>query len=220
MIRRRHLVVASISVTLVGTAHADAWAEDRFIVEAFLGASASFDTNLELTQAGQPVLEFTGQYESRSFEFPLYYALRLGGYAGVWGIELQLVHHKVHLSNPPSDVQQFEISHGFNLLTANGLIRSWPVDVRLGLGVVVAHPESIVRNQIGSQDGGIFGNGYHLTGPAFVAGVGRAFPLASRLVLIPEVFVSAARVRVPIAAGEASLVDVAFHATLGVGLRL
>ncbi len=95
------------------------------------------------------------------------------------------------------------------------MMRGLPVELRFGAGLVVAHPESIVRNALWSEDGGVFGSGYHLTGPAFLVGVGRPFAASARLSVVPELFVTTARTRVPIAGGEASLTHAAFHATLG-----
>lgn len=218
-LRRQHLVAALLVGVILGAAPTPASGEARFEVAGFLGASTSFGSGVDVSQSGYPSFQTRGTYESRSLEFPLYYAVRFSWMRNVFSVELQLVHHKLHLVDAPPEVQQFEISHGFNLLTVNYVSHSLPVDVRLGVGGVLAHPESVVRGQVWPQDGGVFGSGYHLTGPAFVLGSGRAFSMTPHFVVVPEVFLSAARARVPVADGEAALFDVALHGTLGVGFR-
>jgi hypothetical protein len=217
--RHQHLVAASLAGAILTAGPSPAVGDERLEVAGFLGASTSFGNGVDLSQAGHPTIHASGTYASRSFEFPLYYAVRFSWLRDALHVELQLVHHKLLLIDPPAEVQQFEISHGFNLLTVNYVSHALPVDLRLGVGVVLAHPESIVRGQVGPEGGGVFGSGYHLTGPAFVLGSGRAFSVAPRLVLLPEVFLSAARARVSVAGGEASLFDVALHGLLGVGFR-
>jgi hypothetical protein len=191
---------------------------ERFEIDFFLGASKNFNSKLEITQAEQRTLDFHATYDSRSFEQPLYYTVRFSWLFETSGLELQLVHHKVHLTNPPPEIANFEVSHGFNLLTLNYVIRSLPLDVRFGVGLVAGHTESIVRNLSLSGGGSVFGE-YAITGPAFIAGAGHPFPILSRLVMIPEVYLSAARARLPVADGEASLFNVALHVMLGVGVR-
>ncbi len=217
----RTCATAVTGLTVLVAAAPGARSAERFAVDVFLGASWSFDSELRIDQANQPRLQWTATYESRSFEFPLYYAWRLGWHRERWGMELQLVHHKMHVVEPPPEVQRFDLSHGFNLLTWNAVTRAGPVRARLGLGVVVAHPETSVRGVEGPGSSGVFGSGYHVTGPAIVLGVGRAFTLRTRprFVLLPELMLSAARARVPVATGEGSTFNVALHALLGAGVR-
>lgn len=200
----------------LGTWHGSACGSNGFEITAALGAAFNFDSGLEVSQTGQPDLDIHGSYETRAFEFPLYYAVRLG-----WGwdrhlVELQLVHHKVHLVDAPTEIEQFEISHGFNLLTANYATRAWPIVLRAGLGLVVAHPESVVRGRVWERSSGVFDSGYAVTGPALVAGAGYRWDLSRRWSVVPELFLSVARARVPVADGSASLVNVALHGLIGV----
>ena len=188
--------------------------EERFALGFFLGASKSLDTRFELTQSGYPTIEFTGSYESRSFDPPLYWAARFSWLRALSAWELQIVHNKVHLVDPPPEIQSFEVSHGFNLLTANYAFRSPHVDVRFGAGIVFAHPESVVRGYTWSGEAQPKW-GYVVTGPAFLAGAGRAFRVAGRFAVVPEAMLSVSRARVPVPMGDASFWDVAFHLLLG-----
>lgn len=76
------------------------------------------------------------------------YAYRIGRWSGRTAWEAELVHHKLYLENPPPAVQHFEVTHGYNLATAN---RAWATDrrtvLRVGVGLVIAHPEGRVRGR-------------------------------------------------------------------------
>ncbi|UCE02596.1 MAG: hypothetical protein JSW67_15395 [Candidatus Latescibacterota bacterium] len=216
MQRRRRILFWALLLLLARAP--EARCGDGFEIDFFLGASKNFNSKLEIAQAGHPTLDFHAEYDSRSFEQPLYYAVRFAWLFETSGLELQLVHHKVHLTNPPPEVANFEVSHGFNLLTLNYVLRALPLDVRFGVGLVAGHTESTVRGLSLSGGGSVFGE-YAISGPALIAGAGHPFPLLSRLVMIPEVYLSAARARLPVADGEASLYNVALHVMLGAGVR-
>jgi hypothetical protein len=130
-----------------------------------VGTSHAFSTPLEIRQAGQDELRFHARYETRPLDTPLYYDLRLARWHGSRGFELDLLHQKLFLTNPPPEVQAFAVSHGYNLLTLNHLWRSTALVYRLGGGLVVAHPESTVR-------GRTFERGYRLSGPTLNASLG------------------------------------------------
>jgi hypothetical protein len=184
----------------------------RLGLEVFLGAPANLKTPLEIRQAGHPTLDFQASYRSEPFRGPVFWAVRLTREAASRDWSLELVHDKLFLDNPPADVQNFEITHGFNFIT---LQRSWPAwsefRVRLGLGGALAHPENIVRGQPLSEHKGIFGSGYRLTGPAAIVALGRRFPVWRRLSLALETRASVTPVSVPVAGGEARLTHVAFY---------
>jgi len=213
---RPHWLVGSL--TIGALLHAGPVAADGKAIELFLGAAHSFDTQLTISQADEPDLELSACYATHAFEFPLYYSLRFGlgtGDSGAW--ELQLTHHKIHLENPPPEVERFEITHGFNLLTLNRSFARLPVTLRIGAGVVVAHPESVVRGRGFANEGGLLGAGYHLTGPALLVGASRRFSLSSRVFLVLEGQLTAARAKVPVADGEASAPNLAVHGLFGLG---
>jgi len=190
-------------------------AEWRF--EAHAGSALSAPSPLTLRQAGQPELHLDAHWETRPWRDAPYYAYRLAWWRGRSGWELQQLHHKVYLSDPTPLVQQFEVTHGYNMVS---LARAWRRRVwtaRVGAGVVIAHPHSSVRGLTFSQQGGLFG-GYFLTGPAVHAGIGAR--LGDVVTLLPEIRLTAARARVPIASGDAGVPNFALHLQLGVGLRL
>ena len=199
------LLTAGFSATSVA-------AESRFSFAAFFGAAQNLGTTLTIEQKGRAELRIAADYATRPFESPIYYAGRLAfrGERGAW--EVQFTHHKLHLQNPSPEVQHFEITHGFNVLVFGRAFYTRVVDWRVLGGVVIAHPESVVRGRARSP-------GYELTGPALVVGAGKEIDLAGRLFAAIDGQFLAARARVSVDAGEASAPNLSLHLLFGLGLR-
>jgi hypothetical protein len=188
------------------------WAEEGWTFQTSLGVVENLETPLTIRQSGFPDIELDADYETRPFESPFYYSLRAGRWSGRGGWELELIHLKLYLQNRPPEVQQFSISHGYNLVMVN---RGWDVRrliLRAGVGAVVAHPETTVR-------GRPLEDGYHVTGPAVQVAAEKRLNLGERWFLGLEGKVSAARANVPVAGGEAEMPSVAGHLLVGLGYR-
>jgi len=210
----RHPIVTTL-VLLLTAAASGTTAEPGWRVEAAFGAAHSFDSTLSLEQSGFPALEVEAGWDTRNFESPLYYGLRVARQdtRGAWAV--RFVHLKIYLATPSLEVERFSVSHGYNLAT---LERSFPLrgfDVWAGLGLVIAHPESKVRGRTNPETG----SGYTVTGPTGSLALGRRVPLGDRFALVPEVRFSLSRARVPIADGEASVPNASVHFLLGLELR-
>jgi hypothetical protein len=198
------LALAAASPTLA--------AEGGWRVEAALGGARSAASTLQVEQAGLAPLEIDAEWESRSFDSPLYYALRLAREddRGAWA--LRFIHLKTYLSNPTPEVEQFSVSHGYNLLTLERSFLVRGFDLWAGFGIVIAHPESTVRGQTRKE------GGYALTGPTGAVAIDRRWRVGSRFALVPELRLTLSRARVPVAGGEASVPNAAVHALLGLEL--
>jgi hypothetical protein len=213
------LLRAALLGAAAALAAADARARDaRFGVELALGGAASLGSTLRVEQGSHPALELDADWETRSLEAPLYYAVRVSrvGAGGGWAV--RLVHHKLYLRNPPPEIERFSISHGYNLLT---LERGFVVSgftLWAGAGVVIAHPETTVRGLAQPESEGGIGGGYHVTGPAAAIAAARPLALTRRLAIVPELGFTLARARVPVADGEASAPNAAFHFAIGLQL--
>ena len=176
-------------------------------------------TTLTLRQDGQPEMHLDAHWSTQPLRAAPYYAVRLAWWRGDTGWELQQLHHKIYLPEPTPfpDVQQFEISHGYNLVS---LARAWRRrrwTGRLGAGFVIARPHSRVRGLDGPDEGeGV--PTYFWTGPALHAGIGAR--LGDAVTLLPEIRLTAARAHVPIARGDANAPNFALHFQIGLGLRL
>jgi hypothetical protein len=187
-------------------------------VQLFLGGALNLRTPLTIRQDGEPRVRLRARWETRPFENPVYYGVGVARRDGGREWSLELVHHKVYLANPPPEVQDFSVSHGYNLvLLSRGIEIGRGVWTRIGAGAVVAHPESTVRGRKLPQDGGPLGLGYHLAGPALAAGVEARVPLGDRFRVALGGRASAAYAVVPVEGGSARVPNVALHATAGLG---
>jgi hypothetical protein len=208
--------VAAVVFGLLAPAARDA---DAWTLAGGLGAAQSLPTPLSLEQEGFAPIELSASYGNRPFDSPPQWVLRLSArvQGGVW--ELQHLHHKLYLNNRPAEVERFDVTHGYNILT---LGRAWPrgaFQLRLGVGVVIAHPESTVRGLRFGPEEGIFGLDQYLTGPALMLGASREFGLGRRVFLSVELQLTAAHARVPIQGGSAKAPNVALHFLIGPGFR-
>ena len=217
----RRPTLAALALGLMMSAVSSTAGEPGWRVEGALGAAHSLPSTLTVEQDGFPTLDLGADWEGRSFESPLYYALRVAREdpRGAWA--LRFVHLKVYLANPTPEIERFSVSHGYNLLTVE---RSFPVrgfDLWAGLGIVITHPESTVRGQTRPEaEGGPFGGGYYVTGPTAALAIGRRVRLGGRFALAPEARFTLSRARVPIADGEASVPNAALHVLLGLEIGL
>lgn len=185
-------------------------------IELFAGTATNAVPHLRISQTGKADLEIDPRFETRALESPIYYALRVTG-AGGWAIDL--VHDKLFLANPNPAVARFSISHGLNLLS---VLRIWDGRAfyrHIGLGLVAAHAESTVRGREFDEHRGLAGTGYHLTGPVLTLGTGCRVRIADRYWLTVEGRGTAARVRLPVAGGDARFSHFALHLLVGAGLR-
>jgi len=189
-------------------------AEDRFRAEFFGGTAWSVPTTLAIDQSGEERISFRAHWETRPFEAAPYYAARVALWSQRRGWELQLLHHKIYLTNGPPEVEHFEVSHGWNLITIQRASRGRILDWRLGAGAVVAHAEGRIRGrEVGTGD-------YHLSGAGALVGAGKSFAISRRFFATAEGQVTFSWARVPIEEGHARTANIAFHALFGLGFGL
>ena len=148
-----------------------------------------------------------------------YFAARVGLWSERRGWELQLLHHKLYLTNPTPEIESFEVSHGWNLLTIQRASHGRVLDWRVGAGAVIAHAEGIIRGRQVDEGNGLFGHGYYVSGPAAVVGAGKTVTIWRGLFATAEGQVTFSWARIPIQGGHARTGNVAFHALLGLGFH-
>ena len=193
-------------------------AEDRFRAEIFGGTAWSAPTTLTIDQSGEERLSFRAHWETRPLDEAPYYAVRVGLWNRRRGWELQLLHHKVYLTNGPPEIERFEVSHGWTLLTLQRATRGRPFDWRLGVGAVIGYPEGRIRGEPANPEDGIFGSGYYLSGAGALAGAGRTFTITRRFFASTEAQLTYSWASVPIAKGHARTANFALHVLLGLGI--
>jgi hypothetical protein len=192
----------------------------EYSFEVFMGTQFNLRTPLTIEQKGEEKIEIdSAEYDSEAFtgfNSP-YYAWRIGLWDNNRAWEFELVHEKLILKNKPDEVQHFEISHGYNLITIN---RAWAYPkfiVRVGGGIVLTHPETTVRNKDkGYHDE--FPEGFYVSGPTAQVAVGKRFGLWRGLFGVLETKFTASYAKdVPIADGDADVPNAAFHVLFGLG---
>lgn len=212
---------ARCAALVVGLLPASGLAQPVWHVEADLGVARSFGSTLKLEQDGFDTLSIDARWSGRSLESPLYYAWRVARETAARAWALRFVHLKVHLENTTPEVERFSVSHGYNLLTLEHGFELRGLWLWVGAGLVVAHPESTVRQQTRPENtGGPFGGGYFLTGPTAAVAASSRLALGSRVGLIAEGRLTLSRARIPIADGEAWVPNTAVHVLVGLDLRL
>jgi hypothetical protein len=211
---RAGMAFAALFLLAAGTSGA------QWSVSAAVGLVYNAPVPLTIRQEGFPPLRLTARYDTHPFRTPLYYVLRVSrwdrGRSNGW--ELTLVHQKLYLSNPPSEVGAFSVSHGCNLVTLNRAWRREDVVLRFGAGPVIAHPESIVRGKKLSEDGGILGRGYYLSGACAVGSVARRFT-GGDFFLDLEGMLAGAYADVPVGDGSARAPNLSLHGIIGAGYQ-
>lgn len=181
------------------------------------GSAYNFTTPLQIRQDGTYDINIDAEYATKPFHGSPYYAARIGRRTGNRGWELELIHHKLYLRNNPRNVQHFEISHGYNFLDVNRVWERWGIDFRLGGGLVITHPETMVRGMQYPTDQGMLGQGLFLSGPAGQASVGKRVFLWKGLFLSLEGKFTAAYAIIPVADGLAFVPNFAVHGLFGLG---
>lgn len=207
------------AIALVELASAAAFA-GGWNFEAYTGAPVNLSTPLSIEQSGQPTLRTSARYETRPFEFPWYYHVHVGYWSGKAEWAVELTHHKIFLTNPPGGVSAFAASHGYNLFTVNrGFELPFDIWVRLGLGVVISHPESTVRGQALGENGGFWGLGYYLSGATATAAIQKRVFILGGFFVAATGMLSASYAVLPVVDGHARAPNIALHGLLGVGYR-
>jgi hypothetical protein len=213
---RRRAIIGIVAIVPVFFS-SPSFGESGWAIEFLIGVPFSYPSSVTIRQAGEPDLRHRPRFQSRHFEGPIYYAVRIGKWDGPDGWELEMNHDKLYLSNPTQEIEQFAISHGFNRITLNRSMERGDVILRLGAGVLITHPENRVRGRRLSEDSGILGMGYHLSGPTAMVAIGARIGQREGPFLPLEGMGTASWVRVPVADGEADLAVASLHGLMGVG---
>lgn len=192
----------------------------RYFLEVAPGFSWVPPVPLSIRQEGYDRIFLWARYHTASFKLPLYYSVRMGFMAGGQGWEAEMNHLKVYLENTPPEVERFSVSHGYNQLLVNRLFHRGGLDWRVGAGVVVAHPESVVRGRRQDERGGLFNNGYYLAGPVLLGGISRRLVVSSWFTLHFSGSVTAALARVKVSEGHATVPVAALQLQVAPGITL
>lgn len=173
---------------------------------------------LRIRQEGFEDLVLDARFRTEPFKIPIYWTARLTWWRGNTGWAIDLNHHKLIMEDVPPEILYLGITHGYNIGTFQILKRRGPWHGLIGLGGVLAHPESTVRGRRHPETGGILLPGHHLAGPVFLLGAGFRMGILGPVFLTAESRVSFSSIDAPIRDGELSLRHTGFHFMAGLGL--
>ncbi len=196
------------------------FSQQKFNFEFYCGLPLNIPMPLTINQNGERPLSLTARYASLPFNIPIFWIWRLSLYSENNGWEFEAVHHKMFLENKPSEVQQFDISHGLNLIFINRVWQTEEFIFRFGAGVAVAHPENEIRNKKLDEDKGILNLGYYISGPAINLSIGRHIDVTEFFYFSAETRINAAYAVVPIADGDSNVYCLSLQAVFGFGIKI
>lgn len=203
------IIIISIGLPVLSCAQKDWYANFS------PGLSYAPPIPLIVNQSGFPQLSFWANYKTEPLILPIYYSYRIGFTNQKKGWELEMNHLKISLKNKPEEIQQFSISHGYNQLFVNKIYKHDKYGIKIGAGVVLAHPENIVRNyQLNGEDG-ILNRGYYLAGPVIQLGIYKELCVTKRFYFLVESKISLAYSNVPVSSGRAHVPLLGMHLQIG-----
>lgn len=199
--------------------------ESYWEIEVFAGTALNAQSPLTIEQEGSPPIVIPrARYATRPLADVPYYVVRSMRWQGDRGWGLELIHHKLYLLTPHEDIDAFAITHGFNFITFNRGWQQGPYRLYMGLGPVLAHPETIIRGQ--ALPWWEWGDDFHLwsflrefyfCGLAGHMALARAWNFHDPYHVQLEGKVTGAYAQVPIKDGQATVPNLAFHILFGVG---
>ncbi len=192
-------------------------AQSKLVLEIGTGIPFNLPVPLTIRQSGESTLHLTAEYDSHPFEIPIFWDWRIGYWSGSTGWELEAIHHKIFLRNMPPEVEQFDISHGLNLVVINRCFIKNKFIFKFGAGISLTHPENVVRNKKLNEQRGIFDWGYYISGPAILFSAGKRLYLIEKIFLSVEAKIGLSYSYIPIADGTADVCNIAAMITFGIG---
>ena len=201
--------------------------EDGFHISTGMGLSMSEDSRLttRYTDSGTVVKRFhEAQWLGRPFTDSTYYTYKLENWSNGEGLGFEFVHHKIYLRNFPDYLQRFSVSDGYNLMYLN---KGWKLAdrkvFRLGVGVVLAHPDVQFTN--GEQfhgEGGFLDQGFFFAGPTVQATYSNRIWESERHYADWETKFSVSYAKFPISVNDddyAEDVNIAVHFLINIGSK-
>lgn len=185
------------------------------------GITANMPLPLTIKQRAYPDIYIKqAKYYSEPLISPYYWDWRFAKWIGRHAIEFEAIHHKLYLKTKHPDIQRFGISHGFNMLTINYARKLRYFIFRNGVGSVLLHPESTIRNKVYPEGPGFDIKGYRLRGLVYHTALSKQIPiLKKRLFINTELKASFAKANAPIVDGIAKVNAIVFQGIFGLGVN-
>ncbi len=149
----------------------------------------------------------TVDFETKPFDTPFYYNVRIGHWEDNKAWEGEFIHHKLYAksSSLSNGVSQIEVTHGYNLLYVNYAVKTDnELIYRMGLGVVIPHPDVIV-NDVRSQ------GDYQLGGFSSQLSVEKEFNITESVLFSIEGKMTYSYAKIDLDYGKFTLPNTALH---------
>ena len=191
-----------------------------FSFEVMGGSAYNLPTPLTVRQSGYPDIYLWADYDTKPFgPYTPYYVWR----ASLWdkdeAWEFEQVHHRIFLTNPPPEIQDFSVHFGYNYFFLGHAWKKADFILHLGVGPVISNPQNMVRGQrLHTAGTGWFDQGYDLSGVGFQGAVSRDFYYAKNGFVLLEVALIGGWAQVPVVNGSADVPNLAFHGHIGTGV--
>ncbi|MFT5170294.1 MAG: hypothetical protein ACI9BD_000060 [Candidatus Marinamargulisbacteria bacterium] len=197
-------------------------AADGLHTTSFVGWSESLNSTLKIHREGASDITHQAKWEGRSFRDSIYYAIRFEDWKDNEGWGIEWIHHKIYLSNLTSEIQDFSVSDGYNLLFLTKAWRDAGTIYRLSAGLALSHPDVTLAGRARFwNDGGM--GGTYLTGFGVGGGVETWLVESDRHFVSLEGKLTLAYAKVPISKNKSEYgdtgINVGFHVMLGFGSK-
>ena len=195
-------------------------AQSSWTIELHGGQVYNVPMSLSISQQNYPVLSLKARYHTEPFTLPVYWDLRLSRWQKNKSWELELIHHKLYLNNTTPEITKFNISHGFNMLMINRGFEQASFRYHAGIGLVLSHPESLIRGIEFGDTTDDWDLGYFVSGPVVNLALAKPIRLSGRFFLNTEAKTTFAYSTIQVGQGHANVNNLAFHHILGLGVNL
>jgi hypothetical protein len=204
--------------------------EEGMSFEYQIGGAYNIPTFLKIRQEGYPTINVSSaRFSTRPFDGAVYYMVRVGLWKDNSAWEFEFIHHKLYLENKPEEVQQFDLTHGFNLMYINRTLKpikiteKLKVITRIGAGMILTHPENIVRGMEFKDEGGL--NRKNLKGYFFSGGTAQLayqfrYDLHKMVFIGGEIKFTGSYAKINIRNGDATMPNLTVHGLFGFGIVL
>jgi opacity protein-like surface antigen len=216
------------------------------LFSAYTGTSYTRNSDLRLTQpgAGTDLTLHDVHWDAHPFKPAPYYGLRVTHFydrGPNWGAAIDYTHYKIYANTdrvvgadgtvrglrvsaalPMNQfVQRFEISHGVNVLSINGIYRWLDLGIAAGrlqpyVGAGLAYYRPHTENTVGGVP---FESGYEASGFGYQVFAGAQYRITERVGLFAETKFNSGTAKVDIAGGRAQAPLRTFHVTGGINYR-
>jgi len=218
---RRGTRLLALMIVLLGPGTPAIARAQGLTFDLMFGSAYNVPTTLTIRQENYPVLKHTAHYDTRPLgPYAPYYAGRVTFWRGNAGWEIEVIHHRLFLSNTTSEIERFEIHYGYSYLLVGRAWRARGFELHANGGVVMTNPVNVMRGMpMNTGDANSPNAGYDITGAGGSFAVSREFTLVGRLSLIGTAAMVAGTASVPVATGSAQVPNVGLHGQIGARLR-